>query len=236
MGSTRAAFVLLLLGERNLAGVGALQPSLRLQGFSSCSPAAFPHQWSSGMMTTSLVVGRSKPGCGLCPALSFKDLHHPCCGGGRAEPGFYLPHGPATQFFLRRSGQRGILQLCEGGVLQPCGGRRTAAVRTGCSCPSSTPSGGRATRGWLLSPASRRGRTSTTRAWSAASIVSCSVPGTLAQLALAPPLMLPPAAWSGRGCLSTARATVVPRAGRACLRPFPRRRLHRGIVQDVVRR
>jgi hypothetical protein len=30
------------------------------------------------MMTTSLVVGRSKLGCGLCPALSFKDLHHPC--------------------------------------------------------------------------------------------------------------------------------------------------------------
>jgi hypothetical protein len=39
------------------------------------------------MVTTSLMVGRSKPGCGLCPALSFKDLHHPCWGGGRAEPG-----------------------------------------------------------------------------------------------------------------------------------------------------
>jgi hypothetical protein len=33
------------------------------------------------------MVGRSKPGCGLCPALSFKDLHHPCWGGGRGEPG-----------------------------------------------------------------------------------------------------------------------------------------------------
>jgi hypothetical protein len=39
------------------------------------------------MMTTSSMVGRSKTGCGLCPALSFKDLHHPCCGGGRAELG-----------------------------------------------------------------------------------------------------------------------------------------------------
>jgi hypothetical protein len=29
------------------------------------------------MMTEGLVVGRSKPGCGLRPALSFKDLHHP---------------------------------------------------------------------------------------------------------------------------------------------------------------
>jgi hypothetical protein len=117
-------------------------------------PDCIPHQWSSRMMTISSVVGRSEPGCGLCPALSFKDLHHPCCGGGQAEPGFYLPHGPATRFFLRRSGQRGILQLCGGGVLQPCGGRRTAAVRTRCSCPSSTPGGGRAARGWLLSPAS----------------------------------------------------------------------------------
>jgi hypothetical protein len=39
------------------------------------------------MVTTSSRVGRSKPGCGLCPALSFKDLHHPCWGGGRGEPG-----------------------------------------------------------------------------------------------------------------------------------------------------
>jgi hypothetical protein len=48
---------------------------------------AVPHQWSSVGMTTSLVVGRSKPGCGLCPALSFKDVHHPGWGGGRGELG-----------------------------------------------------------------------------------------------------------------------------------------------------
>jgi hypothetical protein len=223
-----------------LAAVGGARPRggwrpsaiARLQGFSSCSPAAFPHQWSSVGMIISLMVGRSKPGYGLCPALSFRDLHHPCWEEGGASRGL-PPRGPATRF-LRRSGERGILQLCEGGVLQPCGGRRTAAAWTGCSCPSSTPGGGRVVRGWLLSPASRRGRTSTTRAWSATSVVSCSVPGTLAQLALAPPPMLPPAVWSRHGYPSTARATVAPRAGRACLRPFPRRRLHRGIVQDVV--
>jgi hypothetical protein len=39
------------------------------------------------MVTTSSMVGRSKPGSGLCPTLSFKDLHHPCWGGGRGEPG-----------------------------------------------------------------------------------------------------------------------------------------------------
>jgi hypothetical protein len=87
MGSTCVAFVLLPLEERYLARVGTLQPSLGFQGFSSCSPAAFPHQWSSRMMTTSSMVGRSKLGCGLCPALSFKDLHHPCCGGGELSRG-----------------------------------------------------------------------------------------------------------------------------------------------------
>jgi hypothetical protein len=65
-------------------------------------------------MTTSLVVGRSKPGCGICPALSFKDLHHPCCGGGRAEPGFYLPHGPTGRLFLQHSGERALTGLAEG--------------------------------------------------------------------------------------------------------------------------
>jgi hypothetical protein len=59
-------------------------------------------------------VGRSKPGCSLCPALSFKDLHHPCCGGGRAEPGFYLPHGPAGHLFLQHSGERVLPGLAEG--------------------------------------------------------------------------------------------------------------------------
>jgi hypothetical protein len=37
----------------------------RLQGFSSCSPAAISRQWSSRGMTTSLVVERSESGCGL---------------------------------------------------------------------------------------------------------------------------------------------------------------------------
>jgi hypothetical protein len=105
-----------------LAAIGGARPHggwrpsniARLQGFSSCSPAAFPHQWSSRMMTTSSMVGRSKSGCGLCPALSFKDLHHPCCGGGRAEPGFYLPHGPAGCPFLQHSGERALTGLAEG--------------------------------------------------------------------------------------------------------------------------
>jgi hypothetical protein len=38
---------------------------------------------------------------------------------------------------LRHPREEDILQLCGGGVLQPCGGRRTAAPWPGCSCPSS---------------------------------------------------------------------------------------------------
>ena len=95
---------------------GGWHPSAiaRLQGFSSGSPATFPHQWSPRMVTTSLMVGRSKPGCGLCPALSFKDVHHPRCGRGRAVPGFYLLHGPASRFFLQHSGERALTGLVEG--------------------------------------------------------------------------------------------------------------------------
>jgi hypothetical protein len=102
------------IGGARLRGGWCPSAITRLQGFSSCSPAAFPHQWSSRMKTTSLVVGRSKPGCGLCPALSFKDLHHPCCGGGRAEPGFYLSHGPAGLLFLQHSGERALTGLAKG--------------------------------------------------------------------------------------------------------------------------
>jgi hypothetical protein len=93
------------------AAIGGVQPhggwhpftALRLQGFSSCSPAAVPRRWSPRRMTTSFVVGRSKSGCGFPPALSFKDVHHPRWGGRRVEPGFCLPRGPAARFFLQHS-------------------------------------------------------------------------------------------------------------------------------------
>jgi hypothetical protein len=66
------------------------------------------------MVTTSLMVGRSKPGCGLCPALSFKDLHHPCWGGGRAKPELYLPHGFVGHLLLQHSGEKALNGLAEG--------------------------------------------------------------------------------------------------------------------------
>jgi hypothetical protein len=45
MGSTRVAFVLLLLEERDLTGVGALQPSL---GFKDFHHAARLHSLTNG--------------------------------------------------------------------------------------------------------------------------------------------------------------------------------------------
>jgi hypothetical protein len=57
------------------------------------------------MMTASLVVGKSESGCGLSLALSFKDVHHSCWGGGQAELVSCLPHGLVTRFFLQHSGE-----------------------------------------------------------------------------------------------------------------------------------
>jgi hypothetical protein len=87
----------------------------RLQGFSSCSPAAVPRQWPSRRMTTSLAVGRSKPGCGFPPSFSFKHVHHPRWSGGRAKSGARPPRGLVTRFFLQHSEEKGVHQPCGGG-------------------------------------------------------------------------------------------------------------------------
>jgi hypothetical protein len=84
-------------------------------------------------MTTSLVVGRSKPGCGLPPALSFKDVHHPCWGGGCAELGPRLLHGLAARFFPQYSGEKGVRQPCKRGELRVRGaGRLRVPPATAC--------------------------------------------------------------------------------------------------------
>jgi hypothetical protein len=148
-----------------LAAVGGARPrggwcssaTARLQGFSSRSPAAVPHQWSSIGMITSLVVGRSKQGCGLCPALSFKDVHHPCWGGGRTEL------GPASAW----DGDP-ILPPAFGGEGHPLALRRRHPLATrgkaNCCCLDRVqlsvlhPGDGRATRGPATSRSSLRCR------------------------------------------------------------------------------
>jgi hypothetical protein len=86
----------------------------------------------SPVVTQSSMVGRSKPGCGLCPALSFKDLHHPCCGGGRGEPELYHPYGPVGHLFHQHSGERALTGLAEGadfGNAGPSGRKRRQLQR-----------------------------------------------------------------------------------------------------------
>jgi hypothetical protein len=65
-----------IAGGTQLRGSWYLSAIVRLQGFSSCSPAAPLHRRSPKRATSGLMVGESEPGCGLCPSLSLKDFHH----------------------------------------------------------------------------------------------------------------------------------------------------------------
>jgi hypothetical protein len=96
----------LVVGGTQLRGSWYLSAIVRLRGFSSGSPAASPRRWSPKTVTTSPWVGRSKPGCNLGPALSFRDVHHPCWGGGQAESELYLPRGFVGQPLLQHSRER----------------------------------------------------------------------------------------------------------------------------------
>ena len=83
-------------------------------------------------MTASLVVGKSELGRGLSLALSFKDVRHPCWGGGRAELGSRLPHGLVVRFFLQHLGEKGVHQPCRGGKLWVCVTGQLRAPPGGC--------------------------------------------------------------------------------------------------------
>jgi hypothetical protein len=120
----RSYLLLAAVGGTQSRGGWCSSAIIRLQGFSSRSPVATSGRWSSTRMTTSLVVERSEPGCGLPPILSFKDVHHPRWGGGRAELGPCPPHGLATRFFLQHSREKGVRQPCEGGELRVRGAGR----------------------------------------------------------------------------------------------------------------
>jgi hypothetical protein len=111
-----------------LCGSRYLSAIIRLQGFSSRGPTAPSRRWSPKTVTTSSWMGRSKPGCGPRLSLSFKDAYHPCWGGERGEPGLYLPHESAGHLLFQLLVVETIPQLCGGGVLQPCRGRRNVAA------------------------------------------------------------------------------------------------------------
>jgi hypothetical protein len=111
----------LLVGGTQLRGSWYLSAIVRLQGFSSASPAAPPRRRSPRMMTTSSWVGKGKPGCDLGPTLSFKDVHHPCWGGGQAEPALDLPCGPAGHLLPQRSGEEALTGPAGGADLDNVG-------------------------------------------------------------------------------------------------------------------
>jgi hypothetical protein len=114
MGGARGSSALSSLGERNFVEVGTFSAIIRLQGFSSGSPAASPCRWSPKTVTTSSVVGRSEPGCDLGSALSFKDLRHPGWGGGRAELELYLLHGSVGHLLPQHPRERALTGLVGG--------------------------------------------------------------------------------------------------------------------------
>jgi hypothetical protein len=124
----------LVVGGTQLRGSWYLLAIVRLQGFSSVSPAASPRRWSPKMATTSPWVGRSKPGCDLGPTLSFKDVHHPRWGRGRAEPELYLPRGFVGQPLPQHSRERALTGLAGGSDSDnagPIGGERRQLQRVG---------------------------------------------------------------------------------------------------------
>jgi hypothetical protein len=104
----------LVVGGTQLRGSWYLSAIVQLQGFSSGSPAASPRRWSPKTVTPSFWMGRSKPGCDLSSALSFKDVHHPCWGGGRAEPELYLPRGFVGQPPLQHPWERALTSPTSG--------------------------------------------------------------------------------------------------------------------------
>ena len=105
-------------------------------------------------MTTSPWMGRSKPGCDLGPALSFKDVHHPRWGGGRAEPELYLPRGFVGQPLLQHSRERALTGPARGADFDNAGlvdGGRRQLQRVGLAglapgAPSCRKGGCRAVR------------------------------------------------------------------------------------------
>jgi hypothetical protein len=131
-----------------------------------CSPAASPRRWSPKTVTTSPWVGRSKPGCDLGPALRFKDVNHPCWGGGQAEPELYLPRRFVGQPLFQHSRERALTGPARGADFDNAGlvdGGRRQLQRVGLAgltpgAPSRRKGGCRVARTGGLPKTSRAAR------------------------------------------------------------------------------
>jgi hypothetical protein len=114
------------------AAVGGAQPRagwhsstiIRLQGFSTRSPVATSGRWSSTRMTTSLVVERSEPGCGLPLPSASRMFIIRAREEGEPSWGSAFSRGLAARFFLQHSGEKGVRQPCKGGKLRVHGAGR----------------------------------------------------------------------------------------------------------------
>jgi hypothetical protein len=136
-GVPQRRLALAVVGGARPRGDWYLSAIVRLQGFSSCSPAAFPHQWAVWWGEASRAAASAPPQ--LQGFLSSGPRQRGAPSGGLP------PCGPVILFFPQRLGEKGILQPCgassshagEGELLLP---RQGAAFR-----PSS---GQRSCRAW----------------------------------------------------------------------------------------
>jgi hypothetical protein len=106
-GEHSRCFRLAVVGGTQLHRSWYLSAIVRLQGFSSSSSAASPRRWSPKTETTSSRVGRSKPGCGLCPP-SASRMFIISAGEGSAPSWGLSPRGqrPAPSLSDRGKGVR----------------------------------------------------------------------------------------------------------------------------------
>jgi hypothetical protein len=151
-------------------GTPAVLPPCRWRNATSWKLVPFSHRsasrifiWQPGCIPSPVVTqdgdhqplgGEKKPGCDLGPALSFKDVHHPCWGGGRAEPELYLPRGFVGQHLLQHSRERALTGPARGADFDNAGlvnGGRRQLQRVGLAglapgAPSCRKGGCRAAR------------------------------------------------------------------------------------------
>jgi hypothetical protein len=140
--------------------IGTFSAIVRLQGFSSCSPAAFPHHWAVWWGEASRAVASTPPSASRILVILDEVESELSWGVASAWAG--------NPFLPQCLGEKGILQPC-GGFVQPCRGRRTAASWIGCSVPSFirvavAPRTGRLRPGLPRAVSHARGLPSTSRA------------------------------------------------------------------------
>jgi hypothetical protein len=98
----------LVVGGTQLRGSWYLSAIVRLQGFSSCSPAAPLHRRSPKTVTSSSMAGESKPGYGLCPLPQPQGFSSSVLGRGvcRVGVGHCMGGGPLLPSVIGGKGVR----------------------------------------------------------------------------------------------------------------------------------